>query len=311
MPRTQPPIHRPRLPINITALVTPQEQSHSRHLVRHAPSLQRIQLPNLPLRPPLPRHLVHQPRHSRLNNPRTNRIHPHPCARKLVAQCLRKAHDPRLCRAVVGSPRIAAQPRRRRSHDDGAARVRLRRSRPLHRQRSMFRAQKRTQQISPDDTHEVLSPQVLERRGPDDAGVGEHDVHAAVRVQRGVDHVLDGVLVCGIEFLCVYRDGGVVLLELALVCREVFSLVVEEVEGAGAIGGEEVGGGATDTEGRVGAGYEDDFIFYAAGGELGDRKWGGGGGEWLTALGKRERRTGREGCLRIGWGKRVGRGVLC
>ncbi len=46
---------------------------------------------------------------------------------------------------------------------------------------------------------------------------------------------------------------------------EVRGAVVAEEDGLGAVAGELVGGGAADAEGAVGAGYDDDFVFDAAG----------------------------------------------
>ena len=67
MTRTQPPIHSPRLPINITRLLTRQKQRHARNLIRHRAPPQRIQLPDLPLTVPGPRGLVQRRRHAGLD----------------------------------------------------------------------------------------------------------------------------------------------------------------------------------------------------------------------------------------------------
>ena len=59
-------------------------------------------------------------------------------------------------------------------------------------------------------------------------------------------------------------DGGVEGLQFACVLGEVLRGEVAEVEGAGAIVGELVGGGAADAEGGVGACYYDYFVADAA-----------------------------------------------
>ena len=46
---------------------------------------------------------------------------------------------------------------------------------------------------------------------------------------------------------------------------EVLVAEVADVDGAGAVEGELVGGGAADAEGGVGAGYDDYFVFDAPG----------------------------------------------
>lgn len=69
---TQTPIYRPSLSIHITALLTAQEQSHSRNLVCMCASAKRIQLTDFPLRTPRPRSFVHHGSHTSLDHTRTD-----------------------------------------------------------------------------------------------------------------------------------------------------------------------------------------------------------------------------------------------
>ena len=59
-------------------------------------------------------------------------------------------------------------------------------------------------------------------------------------------------------------DARVEGLEFPNVGGEVGAVVVADVEGAGAVVGELVGGGAADAEGGVGAGYDYHFVFDSA-----------------------------------------------
>ena len=61
-----------------------------------------------------------------------------------------------------------------------------------------------------------------------------------------------------------YVCGGVEGLQFPDVEGEVLGGEVAEVDGAGAVVGELVGGGAADAEGGVGAGDDDYFVFYSS-----------------------------------------------
>ena len=102
MSSTQPPTNSPSLPIHITTLITPQKQRHARNLIRNSPTLQRIQLPNLPLRPALPRAVEHAGGHPRLDQPRADGINPDARTGELVGGCLRDGDHARLGGGVVG-----------------------------------------------------------------------------------------------------------------------------------------------------------------------------------------------------------------
>lgn len=101
MPSTQPPTNRPCLPIHITTLIAPQEQRRARHLISNSAPLQRIQLPNLPLRAARPRLLKHRRRHARLDQARADRVHPDAGGRELVRRRLRDGDHGRLAGGVV------------------------------------------------------------------------------------------------------------------------------------------------------------------------------------------------------------------
>ena len=58
-------------------------------------------------------------------------------------------------------------------------------------------------------------------------------------------------------------DGRVEGLEFASVGGEVGVVEVADVDCAGAVVGELMGGGAADAEGGIGAGYDYDFVFHS------------------------------------------------
>lgn len=118
VPSTQPPIHRPRLPIDVATLVTPQEERNPRNLISMPAPAQRIQLPNLPLRAARPCRREHRRRHARLNESRTQRIHPDPRAGELKGDSLRQRNHGRLGRRVGRAPGVGAEARNRRRGDD-------------------------------------------------------------------------------------------------------------------------------------------------------------------------------------------------
>jgi hypothetical protein len=122
----QPPIHRPRLRIHITRFVTRQKQHGPRNLIRLPASPQRIQLPNFPLTPPLPRRIVRNLGHARLNQPWTNRITPNPRAHQLVRTRLHQTNHRGFGRRVVRRPGVGLQPGHRGGRDNRSRRIRLR-----------------------------------------------------------------------------------------------------------------------------------------------------------------------------------------
>lgn len=102
MTSTQPATNSPRLPIDITALIATKEQGHPRDLVSHSTALQRIQLPNLPLRPARPRVIKHRLRHAGLDQTGTDGIDPDTSASELIRARLGDGHHGRFRGGVIG-----------------------------------------------------------------------------------------------------------------------------------------------------------------------------------------------------------------
>lgn len=93
-------------------------------------------------------------------------------------------------------------------------------------------------------------------------------------LERVVDDTFHGGFVRGVELACVDLDRGIEGGEFALVGFEMGRGEVAEVDGAGAVMGELVGGGTADAEGRVGTRYYDNFSFDASVEVVSRRAWG-------------------------------------
>jgi len=109
------------------------------------------------------------------------------------------------------------------------------------------------EQVHPHIRHEGLRAGIFEVARRRDAGIGEHDVEAAVAGDGVFADGLHGGLGGGIEGVGVDVDGGEEGVEFAGVGGEVGVGEVAEVDCVGGVGGEDVGGGSTDAEGGVGA----------------------------------------------------------
>lgn len=266
MPGAQPAIHRPPLPINIARLVAPQEQRHARHLVRHGAPPQRIQLPHFPLRAARPRQREQRRRHARLDQARHDGVHPDARARQLEGGRLRQAPDRGLGGGVVGRAGVAAEPGDGARGDDAPARMSFLVvvGRLHHGGRRVLDGHEHAQHVGPQRPHEFLPahvPEVPVR--PRHARVGEEHVQPSVPVESFVYDGFHGRFVAGVEAARVDVDGRVEGLQLAGVGGEVGVVEVADVEGAGAVVGVLVGGGAADAEGGVGAGDDDHFVLYS------------------------------------------------
>lgn len=101
MTSTQPTTNSPRLPIDITALITTKEQGHPRNLISNSTSLQWIQLPNLPLSPAGPSHIKYRLRHTSLDQTGTDSVDPDTSASQLVRAGLGDGHHSRLGGRVI------------------------------------------------------------------------------------------------------------------------------------------------------------------------------------------------------------------
>jgi hypothetical protein len=84
-----------------------------------------------------------------------------------------------------------------------------------------------------------------------DPGIGEEYIQSTIFLDSFVDDGLYGGFVGGVELPGVDVDGGVEGAEFVGVGGEVGVVVVAEVDGAGAVAGELVGGGAADAGGGV------------------------------------------------------------
>jgi hypothetical protein len=94
--------------------------------------------------------------------------------------------------------------------------------------------------------HEARAVFFPEHFAAGDAGVGEEDVETSVGVEGFLHHSLHGGFVGGVEGARVDVDGGVEGVKLALMLREVGGGEVADVDCAGAVARELVGGGAAD-----------------------------------------------------------------
>ena len=106
MPSTQPPIHRPRLAIDIATFLAAQEERHSPNLVRQAPSLQRVQLPNFLSTASRSRSIVYLCRHAGLDEAGTDGIAPDACPGELVGGRLHHGDDGGFGGRVIGRPGV-------------------------------------------------------------------------------------------------------------------------------------------------------------------------------------------------------------
>jgi len=106
MPSTQPPIHRPRLAIDIATFLAAQEERHSRNLVRQAPSLQRVQLPDFLSTASRSRSIVYMCRHAGLDEAGTDGIAPDASPGELVGGRLHHGDDGGFGGRVVGRPGV-------------------------------------------------------------------------------------------------------------------------------------------------------------------------------------------------------------
>ena len=141
MSRAQSSTNSPRLPIHVAALIAPQEQSNARDLVRNRTPLQRVQLPDLPLRATRPRHVIHRLRHTRLNDTWTNRVDADACACKLVRAGLCQGDNCCFGRGVICRTRVGAQARNGGGHDYAAGWVGFLSGGDLHGESAVFGCQ--------------------------------------------------------------------------------------------------------------------------------------------------------------------------
>lgn len=263
-PPTQPPIHSPRLRINITRLLTCKKQHRPRNLIRLPPSPQRIQLPNLRLTAPLPRRIVRNLCHARLDQARTNRITTYTRAHELVRTRLHEGNDRCFGRRVIGWPGVGFQARDGRGGDDTSARIRFLRRCLAHSYAAVLGREKHAQCIRTQNIHEAIAIFLPEYFSGTYTCVREEDVELSVCVNGFLHDGRDGGLGGGVEDACVDGHVGVQGGEFARVQVEVRGGEVADVDCARAVAGELVGGCAADADGRVCAGYDYDFVFDAS-----------------------------------------------
>lgn len=110
----------------------------------------------------------------------------------------------------------------------------------------MLDSQEHAEQIDADVLHKLVGADLGKVFSGRDAGVGKHDVEAAVAVDGVVDDGFDGAFVGGVEGVDVHFCGGVEGGYFFGVRGQVFGGDVAEVDCAGLVGGEEVGGCAAD-----------------------------------------------------------------
>lgn len=102
MPRTQPAANAPRLPIDIASLVAAEEEGDASDLVGDPAPERRVQLPDVPNRPPRPCLLVHRRRHSCLDQPWADGVASDVGAGELITCRLHEGDDGRFGGGVVG-----------------------------------------------------------------------------------------------------------------------------------------------------------------------------------------------------------------
>jgi hypothetical protein len=76
MPGTQPPTNTPRLTINITRLIAPQEKRYARNLIRDGATSQGVQLTDFIFSMAGPRRVVHGRRHTGFDQTGTDGVAP-------------------------------------------------------------------------------------------------------------------------------------------------------------------------------------------------------------------------------------------
>lgn len=121
MSGAQPSIHSPGLSIHIARLIAPQEQHHTRHLIRASTPLHRIQLPNLLLAASRARSLVHGGGHARLDDAGADGIDADAGAGELEGDCLGEGDDAGLGGRVGGAAGVGAEAGDGGGADDAAA----------------------------------------------------------------------------------------------------------------------------------------------------------------------------------------------
>jgi hypothetical protein len=125
----------------------------------------------------------------------------------------------------------------------------------------VFRGEEDGKSVRFHDIHETCAVFFPEDFTAADACIGEEDIEARVCVHGFLDNGLYGGFVRGVEGAGVDGDAGVEGGEFARVQGEVSGGEVAEIDCAGAVACELVGGGAADANGGVCAGYDDDFVF--------------------------------------------------
>lgn len=102
MSRAQSAANAPCLPVNIAGLVAAEKQGDAGDFVGDPASEHRVQLPNLPRRPPGPRFLVRVQRHPRFDQAWTDGVATDGGAGELVTCCLHHRYDGCFGGGVVG-----------------------------------------------------------------------------------------------------------------------------------------------------------------------------------------------------------------
>lgn len=102
MSRAQSAANAPCLPVDIAGLVAAEEQGDAGDLVGDPASEHRVQLPDLPHRPPGPRFLVRVQRHPRFDQAWTDGVATDSGAGELVTCCLHHRYDGCFGGRVVG-----------------------------------------------------------------------------------------------------------------------------------------------------------------------------------------------------------------
>lgn len=272
MSSTQSTTNSPRLPIDITTLITTQEQGDAGNFISNSTPLQRIQLPNLALGATGPRQIKHRLRHAGLDQTGADGIDPDAGAGQLVRASLGHGDHSRLGSGVIGGPGVGAQTSDGGGTDNRAAGVRLGRGCDFHSGGSVFRSQEDTirsareshrqnirrksnvlpKSIHPHRIHKLVPINLRKQLGlPHNPGIREENVQPAVLGNRIVDNGRHGLLIRGVELPHVHVHARVERLHLALVRGQVGVVVVADVDCLGAVVGELVGAGAADAVGRV------------------------------------------------------------
>lgn len=93
MAGTQTTVHSPRLTIDITTLVTTEEERNTRDLIRTTTASSGVNLANFLLAAACASCCVHGFRHARLDETRADGVDANACAAELVRNCLRERDD--------------------------------------------------------------------------------------------------------------------------------------------------------------------------------------------------------------------------